>query len=77
MEETLDKAGIPIYTVGMRILSNQTLSTLDEISQLTGGSYYYSYRISNLPDNLKKIIECCKFHRSTLRLFGYFLSISA
>lgn len=60
LEETLDKAGIPIYTVGMRILSNQTLSTLDEISQLTGGSYYYSYRISNLPDNLKKIIECCK-----------------
>ena len=58
LEETLDKAGIPIYTVGMRILSNQTLSTLDEISQLTGGSYYYSYRISNLPDNLKKIIGC-------------------
>ena len=31
LEETLEKAGIPIYTVGMRILSNQTLSTLDEI----------------------------------------------
>lgn len=60
LEETLEKSGIPIYTVGMRILSNQTLSTLDEISQLTGGSYYYSPRIANLPDNLKKIIECCK-----------------
>lgn len=60
LEETLGRAGIPVYTVGMRILSNQTLSTLDEISQLTGGSYYYSPRISSLPDNVKHVVECVK-----------------
>lgn len=57
--DTLEKVGIPIYAVGMRILSNETLSILDEITQLTGGAYYYSSRLSNIPDNLKKIIECC------------------
>lgn len=60
LEDTLKTAGIPIYTVGMRILSNQTLSTLDEISQLTGGAYYYSSQISNVPNTVTKIIECCK-----------------
>lgn len=58
--DTLESVGIPIYTVGMRILSNQTLSVLDEISELTGGTYFYSYRVSSIPDCLKKIIESCK-----------------
>lgn len=60
LEDTLGKAGIPVYTVGMRILSNQTLSTLDEISQLTGGSYYYLPKISTLPDSMKQVAECVK-----------------
>lgn len=60
LEDTLQNAGIPIYTVGMRILSNETLSTLDEISQLTGGAYYYASRISNIADTMTKIIACCK-----------------
>ena len=60
LADTLCQAGIPVYTVGMRILSNQTLSTLDEISQLTGGSYYYSPRISSLPDSMKHVSECVK-----------------
>lgn len=60
LEDTLRGAGIPVYTVGMRILSNQTLSTLDEISQFTGGSYYYSPRISSLPDSIKHVSECVK-----------------
>lgn len=60
IEDTLRGAGIPVYTVGMRILSNQTLSTLDEISQLTGGSYYYLPKISSLPDSMKQVVECVK-----------------
>lgn len=60
LEDTLRGAGIPVYTVGMRVLSNQTLSTLDEISQLTGGSYYYLPKISSLPDSMKQVSECVK-----------------
>ncbi|MEE0998160.1 MAG: VWA domain-containing protein [Treponemataceae bacterium] len=59
MEETLGQSSIPIYTVGIRVLSNQTLSILDSISELTGGSYFYSSMLSSIPDNLKKIIDCC------------------
>lgn len=59
MEETLAQSSIPIYTVGIRVLSNQTLSILDSISELTGGSYFYSSMLSSIPDNLKKIIDCC------------------
>lgn len=60
LEETLGNISIPIYSVGIRVLSNSTLSNLDEISQVTGGAYYYSASNKNIPDNLKKIIECCK-----------------
>lgn len=60
LNETLNNSGIPVYTVGMKILSNQTLSNLDEISELTGGFYYYSPNLSYLPNNLKKIIDCVK-----------------
>ncbi len=60
MMETLSNSGFPIYTVGMKVLSNQHLSNLDEISQITGGTYYYTPRIKDLPESLKKVIECIK-----------------
>lgn len=60
MMETLSNSSCPIYTVGMKVLSNQHLSNLDEISQITGGTYYYTPRIKNLPESLKKVIECIK-----------------
>ena len=58
--ETLSNSGLPVYTVGMKVLSNQSLSNLDEISQLTGGTYYYSTRFKDIPDNLKKVVDCIK-----------------
>lgn len=58
--ETLSNSGLPVYTVGMKVLSNQSLSNLDEISQLTGGAYYYSARFKDIPDNLKKVVDCIK-----------------
>lgn len=58
--ETLSNSGLPVYTVGMKVLSNQSLSNLDEISQLTGGAYYYSSRFKDIPDNLKKVVDCVK-----------------
>lgn len=59
LEETLRSSSVPIYSVGIRVLSNQTLSILDGISELTGGSYFYSSKLSAIPDNLKKIVDCC------------------
>lgn len=58
--ETLGSIGFPVYTVGMKVLSNQSLSNLDEISQLTGGMYYYSPRFKDVPDSLKKVVDCVK-----------------
>lgn len=58
--DTLVDAGIPIYSVGMKILSNQTLSILDEISQITGGTYFYSSKLSSIPNNIKNVIDCCQ-----------------
>lgn len=58
--ETLRSSGLPVYTIGMRVLSNQSLSNLDEISQLTGGAYYYSPSFKDIPDNLKKIVDSVK-----------------
>lgn len=58
--DTLSNSGLPVYTVGMKVLSNQSLSNLDEISQLTGGTYYYSTRFKSIPDNLKKVVDCIK-----------------
>lgn len=60
MMETLSNSGCPIYTVGMKVLSNQHLSNLDEISQITGGTYYYTPRFKDLPESLKRVIECIK-----------------
>ena len=33
---------------------------LDEISQITGGTYYYTPRFKDLPESLKRVIECIK-----------------
>lgn len=60
MMETLSNSGCPIYTVGMKVLSNQHLSNLDEISQITGGTYYYTPRFKDIPESLKRVIECIK-----------------
>lgn len=57
---TLSSVGIPIYAVGITVLSSSTLSNLDEMSQITNGTYYYSRRIKDLPDNIKLISDCIK-----------------
>ena len=60
LAETLSSINIPIYTVGMKVLSNQTLSNLDEISQITCGTYFYSSKVKEIPDKLKKAFDCIK-----------------
>lgn len=60
LSESLGAINIPIYTVGMKILANQTLSNLDEISQITCGTYFYSSRVKEIPDKLKNVFDCVK-----------------
>jgi hypothetical protein len=55
MNAVLLEAGIPVYAIGIRVLNTQSLSSLNEMADLSGGSYIYSSNLSALPDNLKRI----------------------
>lgn len=60
LAESLSSINIPIYTVGMKVLSNQTLSNLDEISQITCGTYFYAAKTKEIPEKLKNVFDCIK-----------------
>lgn len=53
----LSETGLPLYSIGIRVLGSQSLSNLNEMSDTTGGAYLYASRFSNIPENLKKISE--------------------
>lgn len=53
----LSETGLPLYSIGIRVLGSQSLSNLNEMSDMTGGTYLYSTKIANIPDNLKAITE--------------------
>jgi hypothetical protein len=55
MNTVLSEAGVPVYAIGIRVLNTQSLSNLNEMADLTGGSYIYSSNISAIPENLKRI----------------------
>jgi len=38
------------------VLNIQSLSNLNEMADLTGGTYLYTSRVSDIPDNLKKLV---------------------
>lgn len=58
MYTVLADAGIPIYAIGIRVLSAQSLSNLDEMADKTGGTYVYSRSLSAIPGNLKYLFDC-------------------
>jgi len=51
----LSEVEVPVYSVGMRILNTQSLSNLNEMADLTGGTYVYAPRASDIPASLKKL----------------------
>lgn len=55
LDAVLVESGIPIYAMGMRVLSTQSLSSLNEMADITDGSYIFSSTLSAIPDNLKKL----------------------
>ena len=55
LDAVLNEKSIPIYSVGIKIISSAGLSALNQISELTSGTYIYSQKLKNIPDNLKTI----------------------
>jgi hypothetical protein len=55
MNTVLTEVGVPVYAIGIRVINTQSLSNLNEMADLTGGSYIYSAALSSIPDMLKRI----------------------
>jgi hypothetical protein len=55
LEAVLTEVGVPLYTIGMRVLNTQTLSALHEMAALTNGAYVYTPQLSTLPANLQSL----------------------
>ncbi|MDC7224752.1 MAG: hypothetical protein PQJ60_13485 [Spirochaetales bacterium] len=46
-------SGIPLYSIGLKVLSEASLSLLDELAVLSGGFYYYTPSTDMLSENLE------------------------
>jgi hypothetical protein len=55
LNAVISEVEIPIYALGIRVLNTQSLSNLNEMADLTGGTYVYAPRVSEIPDNLKQL----------------------
>lgn len=53
----LGETGIPVNCIGFKVFTGQSLSNLNEIADLTGGSYAYASTVKALPDAMKSIAE--------------------
>jgi hypothetical protein len=49
----LTEVELPIYALGLRVLNTQSLSNLNEMADLTGGTYMFTSRLSDIPAHLK------------------------
>jgi len=55
LNEVLIDVKVPVYSIGMRVLNIQSLSNLNEMADLTGGTYLYTSRLSDIPINLRTL----------------------
>ncbi len=55
--QILSDSGIPLYAVGLKTLSETSLSVLDELAVLTGGSYYYTPKADMIAGQLEKAVQ--------------------
>jgi hypothetical protein len=51
-QQILNDSGIPLYAIGLKVLSESSLSMLNQIANNTGGYYYYTPRPSGISTNL-------------------------
>ena len=49
----MTEVGVPVYCLGIRVLGTQSLSSLHEMTELTGGAYQFSPRLSDIPATLR------------------------
>lgn len=54
LDTILAEKSIPVYSVGFKVLSSAGLSALNQISEISSGTYLYS-SLSKIPNNLKAI----------------------
>lgn len=54
LDSSLTEKSIPVYSVGFRVLSSAGLSALNQISEVSSGTYIYSL-LNKIPDSLKSL----------------------
>lgn len=55
MDTVLTEKSIPVYSVGIKVISSAGLSALNQISEISGGTYLYSATLDKVPDKIKNI----------------------
>lgn len=55
LDSVLTEKSIPVYTVGIKVLSSAGLSALNQISNVSNGTYLYSGDLKKVPEKLKAI----------------------
>lgn len=55
LDSVLNEKTIPVYSVGIKVISSAGLSALNEISEHTSGTYIYSQKLKDISNNLKII----------------------
>jgi hypothetical protein len=55
LNAVISEVEVPIYALGIRVLNTQSLSNLNEMADLTGGTYLFASRVSEIPQDLKKL----------------------
>jgi len=51
----LTEVEVPVYALGIRVLNTQSLSNINEMADLTGGTYHYAPRLSEIPTGLRAL----------------------
>jgi hypothetical protein len=57
LQSVFTETGIPVYALGIRVISAQSLSNLDDFAQMTGGTYWYASRLADIPTRLKGLVH--------------------
>lgn len=55
IDTVLTEKSIPVYSIGIKVISSAGLSALNQISEISGGTYLYSSTLEKVPDRIKTI----------------------
>jgi len=55
LNTVLAEVGVPVYALGIRVLNTQSLSNLNEMADLTGGTYLYASKLSEIPKSFNSL----------------------